>query len=395
MTNNSVEMRKELAKEELSEQNIKLTSHVEAYVDVVDVTKNKTATFIGGALDELLRFDIAEAKFKKLLAPNKPEYYEVNSRNIVGVDDCLELVIDFVTDLQVTVQYGDMMLNDVKKISIMPNVNDEGSYITLYDSNELQLALIIPENEMHTLYIKDVSVEEDMMLFVDLDILYHIAPDMEYPYIWLDHEFKDDTEEYSVKGKLNPTMIIPRTLVKSLYNAELGITDLAKITSSLKGSKELAFLPYTGILVDDNYECYEVSNINDLYIDTKLINSNENIGIPYIEFMNLKKDYQFKHYIGKDAFVIKINKCESDIDMQIINNRFDDDNKNIAIIEAMCDHYDELTCDNIDVPALESVLKSLYKTMNDIKCNGMVVIDSPNEQLMIIEANEPRIIKLV
>ena len=349
-------------------------------------------TFLGATLDELMRENLLEARLMKLLAPEHPEYYKVESRNIVGVDDLLELIIEFTTDLQVTVQYGDMMLNDVKKISIMPNVNDEGSYITLYDSNDLQLALILPENEMYSFYIKDLSVEDDIMLFVDVDILYSSAPNMEYPHIWLDRAVNDNgIEEYSIKGTLNPRMMIPKTLVKSIGDMELGITDLAEITVALKGSRELACLPYTKIVVDKKYDCFEIGYINDLYFEINLINSDEHIGVPYTDFILPNEDYTFKHYIDKDTLVVKINKCDSDIDMQIINNRFKDDGKNIALIAALCDHYDALICDTVD----ESVLKSLQEVMHNINCKGFVMVDSPNEQIMVIKENDSTFVKLI
>lgn len=357
-------------------------------VGFVKMDTGKHAINIGGDITKMLSSDIEDAKLSLLLAKNNSEYYSVETRKIVDVDDLVELLVKFKTDLPVAVQYQDMILNDVATISIMPNVNGEGAYISIMDINELQLGIIDPKSELFTLYIKDVNVEDDLMVFATIDILYHDTPNMQYPYFWLDHEIVDGEDNYTVKCKLNPLIHEPITAVESFEGNKLSLEDLCKITERLNDSNDVLFLPYSGILVNDNYECYKLINMGDLFLDVYNVDDEDIIytAIPYTEFMNLEKDYTFKHYIDKGAITVKITNDGED--MKIINAPFEDESINFNLLTLISTHYDRLIADDLTEAEVTAIIEEL-------PCGGVIIVDSPNEQILLIRKSENKVVRVI
>ena len=382
----------ELIADEFMREYKEIANSLTPGIHTINTSEKSISMFIGGAFQEKILSELEQSKLTLLLAPNRPEYYTVETRNIVGVDDMVELLVVFTnTEMPVAVQYHDMILNDVTIISIMPNVNDEGSYITFSDSNEMQLGIIVPKSELYSLFIKNITVEDDLMLFVEIDILYRNTPNMQYPYIWLDHVVKNDYEEYTIKGKLTPLMNKDITLVTSLIDTDtsdpvLSLGDLATITEKLKTSKELAFLSYAGVLVDDNYECYKISSLEDAYVSAQYINSEDaNFAIPYTTFMNLEKDYTFKHYIDKNALVIAVSSNDK---FQIINAPFENDDDNLELLGLVTKYYNRLVSSNISDDEINYFVNSL-------NCDGLVLVDAQNQQILLIRKGDTNIIRIV
>ena len=345
-----------------------------------DTRNEKHATFIGGNLNALHASDLEESRFVKLLIPTKSEYYEVQQRPIVDLDDLCELRVNFTTDLPVAIQYKDMMITNVAAISIMPAMGEENSYVRICAANDIGLAMIIPDKERYCLYASDISVEDDLMLFMKVDIVYHETVDMKYPYVWMDHEIVGDEYKYIVKAKLSPLHIIPVTIAEYDAEAIQIFADHNTILHRLNNSNELAALPYTSILVDENYQCYMIDGINDIYVNIHVVPEIETdgVGFPYTDFVNLEKDYMFKHYIDSRALVIKVNDKGKE-DMQIICNGPEDDERVQEILGELYEYYDKI-CD----PNIIPIEESFDNFMEDAVLSSCIIVDSPNSQLLLL-----------
>ena len=351
-----------------------------------DTRNEKHATFIGGNLDFLHASDLEESNFIKLLIPTKSDYYVVEQRPIVDVEDLLELRVNFITDLPVAIQYKDMMITNVEAISIMPAIGDDDSYIRICAANDIELAMLIPDKERYCLYASDISVEDDLMLFMKVDLLYYETNNAEYPYVWMDHENDNDNGyKYTVKAKLSPLQVVPIILAEYQIEDIQVFTDHNTILERLNNSDELAALPYSSVLVDENYQCYMIDGINDIYVNIHMTSEIETdgigfpcIGIPYTDFVNLEKNYMFKHYIDSRAFVIKVNEKGKE-DMQILCNAPEDDEKVQEILGTLYNYYDKI-CD----PDIIPVEELFDEFMEDAGLSGCIIIDTPTSQLLLL-----------
>lgn len=351
-------------------------------INTIDTRNEKHAKFIGNSLDNLHVRDLAEQQFRKLLIPNNPEYYEITQRDIVDVDGLIELVVKFTTDFPVTIQYNDMMISDVKSISIMPNIDNAGSYIVICGENEIELGMIIPDNDTYCLLVNDVRIEEELMLFLNLEVLYYNTPNNKYPYMWVEH-IKDQEEgnHYELQAKLHP--LCAKSIILHQYDEEEVqiFSDINSMLQRLSNSMELSVLPYSSILVDDNFECYSVLCINDHYLDCRHLGSGENIAIPYTDFANFETNYQFKYYIDKNPMVIYADPNGGKYILEIINNKPNNDERVQEILGALYDSYDTI-CN----PEIMQIDESFEKFLSDANIEGCIIVDAQHNQLLLLNA---------
>ena len=274
-------------------------------VITIDSKSQKYAIFFGDDIKKYHKEELELLKIQNLLAPNS-EYYEISTRPIIGVDDLYEIVLQFKTEVPVSLQYNDMMLNDVKTVSLMPTIGEEPAYITIMDSNELQLALLIPETNCHCLFIKNVSLEDDIMLFVEIELL-DISGD-KYPYFYIENKRTNGESQYLVKGRLNPNMLIPRTIVST---SDSNLIQAVSILDALKKNNELLFIPYTGFVIDDDFDCFRITNLGKEALELEMLFGSENEIVPYAEYANINSSHMYRYYIDKATPVVHVSRSEN------------------------------------------------------------------------------------
>ena len=353
----------------------------------IDTRPVKHATFIGNSLDNLHVRDLNEARFRKLMIPENPEFYTVEQREIVDVDDLFELVVNFTTDLSVTVEYGDMVIGHIGKISVMPDIDGDGGYIQFYDENDIEISMIVPEKERFCLFIPSVTVEDDLMLFVKVELKYFETPHGKYPYVWLEKFYEDEKDIYQLQAKLSPLQLQP--IILKEYTLE-DMTCFDEHVAALRGvpnNVELAVLPYSSFVIDNSYNCYRIDKLDHIFIElTDImkeddgdddIDSVEHLRVPYTELFNFEKEYTFKHYIDSEMFVI----YSDELTINIINNEPDSVRDHMHIEDVFAQYCERICCPRECMPVDESYDAFL----KEAKLDSCVIIDAEHQYVLLLD----------